>query len=68
MKNEKQRGQHEIWGVMSEKYFAIEVECRAKSFFHVPSVFLGRLLQANELALVCSLIGAFTNVDAEISV
>lgn len=45
-------------------YFAIEVECRAgKASFHVSSVFLGRSLQANELALVCSLIGVFTNVE-----
>lgn len=30
---------------------------KKRSFFHVSFLFLGRLLQANELALVCSLIG-----------
>lgn len=48
------------------KYFAIEVESRVKSCFHVAFVFLGRLLQANELTLVCSLIGVLTNIQKEI--
>lgn len=37
-----------------------------KSFVHIYSAFLGRLLWANQLALFCSLIVVFTNRHTEI--
>lgn len=62
----KKEKQHEMWDAMLESIFITEVECRAKSSSHVSSVYLGRSLQANELTLVCSLIGVFTNVHTQI--